>query len=199
MCLYDPCNWYKIKAHTIPALRPFMNSNWWKTHSRASPKLRLMETHSSWRLARNLDLYFQSKRWRRAWSCSPRSGRSWRWPRAMVSTFPGHYSFSESMLSPKTICYAYLWSLACCSSWGHKEFDTTQQVNNNSNSCIWTYCIQWASQAVPVIKNMPASGGGFRDMGSIPRLVRSPGGGHGNPVQYSRLENPMHRGDWQAI
>ena len=36
-------------------------------------------------------------------------------------------------------------------------------------------------------------------MGSIPELGRSPGGGHGNPLQYSCLENPMVRGAWQAI
>ena len=36
-------------------------------------------------------------------------------------------------------------------------------------------------------------------MGSIPGLVRSSGGGHGNPLQYSRLKNPMDRGSWQAI
>ena len=37
------------------------------------------------------------------------------------------------------------------------------------------------------------------DLGSIPGLRRSPGGGHGNPLQYSCLENPMDRGAWQAI
>ena len=36
------------------------------------------------------------------------------------------------------------------------------------------------------------------DPGSIPTLGRSSGGGHGNPLQYSCLENPMDRGDWQA-
>ena len=36
------------------------------------------------------------------------------------------------------------------------------------------------------------------DLGTIPGLRRSPGGGHGNPLQYSCLENPMDRGGWQA-
>ena len=36
------------------------------------------------------------------------------------------------------------------------------------------------------------------DLDSIPGLGRSPGGGHGNPLQYSCLENPMDRGAWQA-
>ena len=36
------------------------------------------------------------------------------------------------------------------------------------------------------------------DLGSIPGLGQSPGGGHGNPLQYSCLENPMDRGAWWA-
>ena len=36
------------------------------------------------------------------------------------------------------------------------------------------------------------------DLGLIPRLGRSPGGGNGNPLQYSGLENPMDRGAWRA-
>ena len=41
-----------------------------------------------------------------------------------------------------------------------------------------------------MVKNPPANAGGVRDMASIPGLGRSPGGGHGNPLQYSGLENP---------
>ena len=48
-----------------------------------------------------------------------------------------------------------------------------------------------ASQVVLVVKNPPANAGDVRNMSSIPRLRRSPGGGHGNPLQYSCLENPM--------
>ena len=49
-----------------------------------------------------------------------------------------------------------------------------------------------------VIKNLPASAGEVRDTGSIPGLGRSPGGEHGNPLQYSCLESPMDRGAWWA-
>ena len=49
-----------------------------------------------------------------------------------------------------------------------------------------------------MVKNPPASAGDKRDMGSIPGLGRSPGGGHGNPLQYSCLENSMDRGAWRA-
>ena len=38
-----------------------------------------------------------------------------------------------------------------------------------------------------------------QDLGLIPAFGRSPGGGHGNPLQYSCLKNPMDRGPWQAI
>ena len=46
-----------------------------------------------------------------------------------------------------------------------------------------------------VVKNPPASG---RDVGFIPGLGRSPGGGNGNPLQYSCLGNLMGRGTWQG-
>ena len=45
----------------------------------------------------------------------------------------------------------------------------------------------------------PVNAGDVRDSGSIPGLGRSPGGGHGNSLQYSCLENPMDRGAWRAI
>ena len=49
-----------------------------------------------------------------------------------------------------------------------------------------------------VVRKLPASVGDIRDLGSIPGSGRFPGGGHGNPLQYSCLENPMDRGAWQA-
>ena len=49
-----------------------------------------------------------------------------------------------------------------------------------------------------VVKDPPASAGDIRDPGSIPGLGSSPGGGHGNPLQYSCLENTMDRGAWWA-
>ena len=47
----------------------------------------------------------------------------------------------------------------------------------------------------PVVGNLSSNAG---DMGSIPGSGRSPEGGHGNPLQYSCLENPMDRGAWLA-
>ena len=53
-----------------------------------------------------------------------------------------------------------------------------------------------ASHPALVVKNLPANAGDIRDIGSIPGSGRSPGGGHGNLLQYSCLENPMDRGTW---
>ena len=53
---------------------------------------------------------------------------------------------------------------------------------------------------VLVVKNLPANTGDRRDTGSIPGLGRSSGGGHGNPFQYSCLENPRDRGaQWATV
>ena len=56
----------------------------------------------------------------------------------------------------------------------------------------------WSSQVVLVVKNLPANAGDMRDVGLIPGSGRSPGGGNGNALQYSCLENPTDRGAWQA-
>ena len=50
-----------------------------------------------------------------------------------------------------------------------------------------------------MVENPPTNAGDIRDVGSIPGLGRSLGEGHGNPFQYSCLENPMDRGAWWAI
>ena len=50
-----------------------------------------------------------------------------------------------------------------------------------------------------MVKNPPANAEDIRDMGSIPGLGRSPGGGNGNSLQYSCLENPMDRGVWWTM
>ena len=47
-----------------------------------------------------------------------------------------------------------------------------------------------------MVKNLPAKAGDIRESGLIPGSGRSPEGGHGNPLEYSYLENPMDRGNW---
>ena len=84
------------------------------------------------------------------------------------------------------------------------DFDpiSTQRMTGN----IWRdfklemgYWYLQASQVVLVVKNPPAKAGDIRDAGSIFGSGRSPGGGHGNPLQDSCLENLMDRGAWRAI
>ena len=56
----------------------------------------------------------------------------------------------------------------------------------------------WASQVALVVKNLPVNTGNAGHSSSIPGSGRSHGGGNGNPLQYSCLENPMDRGAWRA-
>ena len=49
-----------------------------------------------------------------------------------------------------------------------------------------------------MVKNLLANAGATGDVGSIPGLGRSPGGGNGNPLQFSCLENPMDRRAWRS-
>ena len=73
-------------------------------------------------------------------------------------------------------------SLVDCRLWGRTESDTTEAT--------------WQQQQMMlVVKNLSANAG---DMVSIPGSGRSPGGGHGNPLQYSCLESPMDRGARQS-
>ena len=55
------------------------------------------------------------------------------------------------------------------------------------------------SQVVLVVKKLPANAGNVRGVDLIPGLGRSPRGEHGNPLQYSCLDNPMDRGAWRAM
>ena len=55
-----------------------------------------------------------------------------------------------------------------------------------------------ASQVALVVRNPPTNAGGIRNMSLIPGSGRSPGEGHGNPLQHSGLENPMDGGAWWA-
>ena len=71
-------------------------------------------------------------------------------------------------------------------------------IKMGCNQIIDIYRYRWASQVVLVVKNLPVNVGDVRDTGSIPGSERSPGRGHGNPLQYSYLENSMDRGAWWA-
>ena len=82
-------------------------------------------------------------------------------------------------------------SKAGYSPWGCKEPDTTE----HTYTCYIIYLLLCHTACV---KNPPANAGEVRDMGSVPGCRKSPGGGHGNPLQYSWLENPMDKEAWGA-
>ena len=69
-----------------------------------------------------------------------------------------------------------------------------EEISSLSPSIVFLYSIPYqASQVALMVKNPPASVRDTRDVGSIPGSGRLPGEGHGNPLQYSSLENPMDR------
>ena len=87
-------------------------------------------------------------------------------------------------------------------NYSDKNVDERMEVDNIyytifslCNTCIILY---WASQLALVVKNPDVNSRGIRDMGLIPGLGRSPGGGHDHPLQYSCRENSMDRGAWWA-
>ena len=79
--------------------------------------------------------------------------------------------------------------------WFSAVFQEPTQSRNSGNSCRTNGT--GASQVV-LPKNPPANAGDIRDVCSTSVSGRSPGGGNGNPLQYSYLENPMDRGAWKA-
>ena len=86
--------------------------------------------------------------------------------------------------------------LTLCASMGKQGLCICDQVKLGSLG--WAVIKDGASPVALVVKKPPANAGDLRDLGSIPGLGRSPGGGHGNRLQYSCLENPMDRGAWPA-
>ena len=75
---------------------------------------------------------------------------------------------------------------------------TRNKISLQKANCTFVYQQGGASQVALVVKNPPANAGDVKDVGSISGSGRFPGGGHGYPLQYACLENPMHRGAWQA-
>ena len=87
------------------------------------------------------------------------------------------------ILSIKMIFYSRL-------LWSECMFITPRNVEEKS--ILWI--LLRASQVAFMVKNLPTNEGDIRDAGSICGSGGSPGGGHGHPLQYSLLENPMDRG-----
>ena len=70
-----------------------------------------------------------------------------------------------------------------------------QKLNNPLLTC-YILVLMLGFHCGPLVKSLPAIAGATGDAGLIPGLGRSPGGGRGNMLQYSCLENPMDRGAW---
>ena len=106
--------------------------------------------------------------------------------------FPGHQYMTQSPLMKMSCRYA---PVSC-------------KIPRVNNTYLKPFCtqrvilvflflnsVQWTFHVAQMVKNPSANAG---DTDLIPGLGRSPGGRHGNPLQYSFLENPMDRGAWQA-
>ena len=78
---------------------------------------------------------------------------------------------------------------------GHLEW-ISNAINLSHKYCP-VYCSGWGFPGSSVVKNPHAKAGDAEDPSSIPELRRYPGGGNGNLLQYSCLENSMDRGTWQ--
>ena len=89
--------------------------------------------------------------------------------------------------------------------WREKALESAEGIRQHVPHTLHltsTTATDGAPQVALVVKNPPASagdGGVIKDAGFTPGLGRSPGGGQGNPLQYSCLENSMDRGAWQAM
>ena len=90
-------------------------------------------------------------------------------------------------------------SLSHCHMRTQRRWLSANQEENSHRPqpLIYIYTVYYI-RVSQVAKNSPANAEDKRDAGSIPGLRRSPGGGHGIPLQYSCLENPMDRGNWWA-
>ena len=81
-----------------------------------------------------------------------------------------------------------------------KRFLTLSSTLTDFRSNVVVFCTQWASQGTLVVRDLPPNAEDIREAGLIPGLGKSPGGGHGNPLQYFHLENTINRGArWVTI
>ena len=95
----------------------------------------------------------------------------------------------QNLLLSRSNCLGQVTGLLCASTPFSKKVDKRMMPANKGVR---------ASQVVLVVKNLPGNARDIRDVSSIPGLGRSPGEGNGSPLQYSCLEDFMHRGTWQA-
>ena len=96
-------------------------------------------------------------------------------------------------------------SLTGYSSWDHKESDTAEVAEHSTMARLYTLSnllhliFSGGFPEGAVGNEYTCNAGDTGDTCCIPQLERSPGGGNGNPLHYSCLENPMDRVTWWAI
>ena len=114
------------------------------------------------------------------------------------SKFLVHFRISAIPEESRDNCFSFL-SLAFTSI--VEFYFTKRMLSVVDKHCFFLIIaistVTWASQLALVVKNLPANAG---DLGLIPRWERLPGGEHGNPLQYSWLENPHgQRSQWAIV
>ena len=101
-------------------------------------------------------------------------------------------------------CLEFCWLSLCLPTYTHMTSESKKKLHLSSFlfNClvenVQTAAIPRVFPVATVVKNPPANAGDARDAGLITGSGRSPGEGHGNPLQYSCLENPVDRGAWWA-
>ena len=86
-----------------------------------------------------------------------------------------------------------IWREACPADRGDCKYKGLAHVPRAAKSQLWLGMLAPFIQVALAVKNPPANTGDVRDKGLILGLGKSPGGGNGNPLQYSRLENLLDR------
>ena len=138
-------------------------------------------------------------------------------PRTLIKcTFSGFFLRSSGAFENKFLIIFYVivihmkawgrkyWALLCISILTHVFIFSSKPVATCLLGLLylqdWLHFVSayWASQGTLEVKNLPANARDIKNASSIPGSGRFPGGGNGNPLQYSCLENLMDRGTWRA-
>ena len=122
--------------------------------------------------------------------------RPWCWERLKTGGEGDDRGWDDWMASPTR--WTWVWT-SSGSWWWTGKSGVLQSMESQRFGHDWaTELKECLSQMMLMVKNPPANAEDIRDAGSIPGLVRSPGRGHGNPLQCSCLENPVDREAWRA-
>ena len=170
--------WYVLEDSPEKAMAPHSSTLAWKIPWMEEPRrlqsMGLLRVWHDW--ATSLS-FFTFMHWRRKWQPTP-------------VFLPGESQGQRrlsSMGSPRV---------------GHNWYDFAAAAAGDSSQCnqfvFLRFEVSLAFSGGNSVKNSSANAGDVRGMGSIPGSWRCPGRGHGNPLSYSCLENPMNRGGWRA-